>query len=316
MQNTEGELSKISPLRAWDQPRGVGLQPLQRSTMTDTGSPSRPAVPTRTVAPGSAFYQHLLRRIHGLGLPYGREDSFKLSQRQIIQDRVLIGINRADLPAQAMFEIAHELGMPGPCRELLAPHTPQANVVLFGIEDRADGSVCKLYLEFWDQVKQEVRRTGARTPLLLHLGVKWDSARPGQHEVARYTCYPLLPVRDILRRMAMVYPRDGSPSTSEAALGIVRQGVKRNPAASFLYLEVGESDNPRCSFDVNLYKTGLSVADAAPELRQAAGHFGIAAEAIDAQLQRLGHCPLGHLSAGTDRHGGEFLSVYGEIRPL
>lgn len=281
--------------------------------MTDTPPHSQPKPQS---SGRSAPYRQLLQRINGLGVPYGREDSFKLTRQQLIPDRVLIGIQRASLPVPVMFAIASELGMPAACEAVLAPHLAQANVVLFGIEDRAGGSVCKLYLEFWDQVRREVRQTGAQTPLLLHLGVKWDSARPGQHEVARYTCYPLLPVRDILRRMAMVYPRDGSPSTSEAALGIVRQGVKRNPAASFLYLEVGESDNPRCSFDVNLYKTGLSVADAAPELRQAAGHFGIAAEAIDAQLQRLGHCPLGHLSAGTDRHGGEFLSVYGEIRPL
>jgi len=52
------------------------------------------------------------------------------------------------------------------------------------------------------------------------------------------------------------------------------------------------------------------------QIKQTLPVIGIAAEAIDAQLQRLGHCPLGHLSAGTDRHGGEFLSVYGEIRPL
>lgn len=240
--------------------------------MTDTGSPSysRPEVPGRTGATGSALYQHLLRRIQGLGLCYGREDSFKLSHRQIIQNRVLIGINRADLPSQTMFEIAHELGMPQPCRELLAPHTQQANVVLFGIEDRADGSVCKLYLEFWDQVKQEVRRTGARTPLLLHLGVKWDSAHPGQHALARYTCHPLLSAQEAMQRMAGVYPPDQAAHGREAALAIVRQGVKRNRAASLLYLEVSEGDNPRCSFDINLYKTGLLIGDAAAELRQAA----------------------------------------------
>lgn len=96
----------------------------------------------------------------------------------------------------------------------------------------------------------------------------------------------------------------------------MRKGHRQNPAASFLYLDVSESDNPRCSFDVNLYKTGLRVADAAPELRRAAAHFDLAAEVIDTQLQRLGPRPLGHLSGGMDRHGVEFLSVYGEIQPL
>jgi hypothetical protein len=266
---------------------------------------------------GSApYHRQLLRRINELGVPYGREDSFKLTHQQLIASRVLIGIERTNLPTSTMFAIASELGMPVACEAFLAPYLAQANVVLFGIEDRADGSVLKLYLEFWEQVRQEVRRTGARTPQLLHLGVKWDRARPGHHEVARYICHPLLSAVDAMRRMARVYRPDAPQGSGADALAIVRRGIKRNPAVSLLYLEVSESGNPRCSFDINLYKTGLLIADAAPELRQAADRFGIEAGAIEAQLKQLGPCRLGHLSGGTDRHGGEFLSVYGEISAL
>ena len=260
--------------------------------------------------------QYLLRRIEGLGVPYGREDAFKMTRQRLLQDRILIGIEATRLPARTFFEIALELGMPAPCMELLRPRLAQANAFFFGIEDRAAGSVCKVYLEFWDQVRAQVRRTGARTPLLLHLGVKWDSARPGRHELAHYTCHPLLGVPEVLRRMAAIYPPDDAPSARDATLDIVRKGHRQNPAASLLYIEVSESDNPRRSFDVNLYKTGLRVADAAPELRRAAAHFELATGLIDAPLQRLGPRPLGHLSGGTDRHGEEFLSVYGEIQPL
>lgn len=281
--------------------------------MTDTPPHSQPKPQS---SGRSAPYRQLLRRMNGLGVPYGREDSFKLTRQQLIPDRVLIGIQRASLPVPVMFAIASELGMPAACEAVLAPHLAQANVVLFGIEDRAGGSVCKLYLEFWEQVRQEVLRTGACTPRLLHLSVKWDSARPDHHEVARYLCHPLLSAGDAMRRMARVYPPDAPLRSCDDALAIVRRGVERNPAVSLLYLEASESGNPRCSFDINLYKTGLLIADAAPELRQAADRFGIEAGAIEAQLKQLGTCRLGHLSGGTDRHGGEFLSVYGEISAL
>ena len=258
----------------------------------------------------------LLHRIKTLGVPYGREDSFKLTPRRLLQDRVLIGIRTAHLASDRFIELAFDLGLPQAGLELLAPQMARANAFFFGIEDHIDGSVCKVYLEFWDQVCQEVRRTGASTPLLLHLGVKWDSARPGRHEVARYICYPLLPVAGVLRRMAGVYPQDGSPNGGVFAMDMVRQGARRQPAANFLYLEASESGNPRCSFDVNLYKTGLQVTDVADGLRKAGGHFGIAVDMIEAQLLRLGPRQLGHLSGGTDRQGDEFLSVYAEIAPL
>lgn len=283
---------------------------------TDSQPVPRPRDLGENFMAGSPAVQRLLQRVNDLGVPYGREDSFKMTRQRMIQDRLLIGIQASCLPSQTFFELAIELGMPTDCLALLSPHTAQANALFFGVEDRAEGSLYKVYFEFWDQVRDEVQRTGAQAPLLLHLGIKWDSARPGRHELANYTCYPLLNVRHVLRRMAAVYPQNGLPSSREAALGVVHRGLKHNPAASFLYLEVSESNNPRCSFDVNLYKTGMRVADAAPELCKAAGHFGIAAAAMEAQLQRLGHCPLGHLSGGTDRHGGEFLSVYGEIQPL
>lgn len=268
---------------------------------------------TSTVTPP---LQRVLQCISELGIPYGREDSFKMTRQRLLCDRVLIGVQAAQLPARTFFDLAFQLGMPTQCLGLLSPLMAHANALFFGFEERAEGRVCKVYLEFWDQVCAEVRRTGAQTPLLLHLGVKWDSQRPGRHELARYTCHPLLNGRDVLRRMAAVYPQAGSLSARDVALRIVRQGLQRNPAAALVYVEVSESGNPRCSFDVNLYKTGIQVADAQAELCQAGAHFGIAPQLMQAQLQRLGPCPLGHLSGGADRHGAEFLSVYGEIQAL
>lgn len=263
---------------------------------------------------GAQLRTGLVARLDQLGVGYGREDSFKMVGGGVLGDRILIGIAITELALDRLFLLADELGLPLPGRAELALHASLANAVFFGIEDQPDGAVCKVYLEFWDHVRQEVRRTGSAAPRLLHLGVKWHTARPGRHELARYTCHPMLSVRDVLRRMAALYPPGVHSGARDAALGMVQQGARREPGAAFLYVEVGEENNPRRSFDVNFYKTGLTVSDVADRLRAAAAHLSVDADQLEPQLQRLGPCLLGHLSGGTDRHGSEFLTIYAETR--
>ncbi len=255
----------------------------------------------------------LMAQIDQLGVAYGREDSFKMVGGRLLEDRVLIGVATAELALERQLLLADGLGLPPAARAELVPYGALANAVFFGTENQPDGGVvCKVYLEFWDHVRREVRRTGSTAPQLLHLGVKWHSARPGHHELARYTCHPLLPVRDVLRRIAALYPPGAHPGAREAALGMVQQGARRTPGASFLYVEVGEDNNPRRSFDVNFYKTGLTVSDVAERLREAAVHLAVDPGRLEPHLERLGPCLLGHVSGGTDRHGREFLTVYAE----
>jgi hypothetical protein len=121
----------------------------------------------------------------------------------------------------------------------------------------------------------------------------------------------MLGVRDILRRVAACY-LDPASALCALAQTIIRQAAHREPQASLLYLEASEDGNPRSSFDINLYKAGMQVADASVALAAAAAALRIPAAALDAQLEMLGTCPLGHLSSGIDRHGQEFISVYAE----
>ncbi len=276
----------------------------------------RPCSEGKRAATGKQTCQCLLERISLLGLPYGREDSFKMGPGRMSQDRILIGLESAILGPETFFDIAFELGMPPQCQPLLMQHMAQANALFFGLEERAEGSVCKADLEFWDQVCAKVTSCNTREPQLLHLGVKWDRSAPDRYELARYTCFPFLDSPAVLRRMIEIYPPEGPHDGLDSALGIVRAGIRRKPSVYLLYLEASESDNPRRSFDVNLYKTGLRVQDVARELREAAIRFGVAEELVEVQLQTHGHRLLGHLSGGIDRHGSEFLTVYAEICPL
>lgn len=257
----------------------------------------------------------VLRRIEAGGLPHGREQSFKLARGRLLPDRLLVGLPRGALDAPEIEAWAMQLGMPEGGWELLAGHLAAANAVFIGTEDGPTSCMLKMYLEFWDDVRQAVRN-GARTPQLLHLGVKWSTDRPARWEEARYLCHPLLSTRDILRRMAGCYAESTTTASLEHARAVVQRAAQRAPGASFLYLEVEEAGNPRRSYDINLYKSGLRVRDAADNIRAIASHLGVPGADVEGQLDELGERPLGHISGGTDRRGEEFLSVYAEIQPL
>jgi hypothetical protein len=263
----------------------------------------------------SNFFAALISSLKAAGIGFGREDSFKLRAEQLISGRILIGVAREQAPAREMLALAARLGMPEQCLEPLLARCSEANTVFFGVEPGAGLVLLKVYLEFWDVVRDQVSRTGTRAPQLLHLGVKWNSARPQEHEVARYECHPLLGLRDILRRMVLCYDDPASPLCS-LAQAMVRQAAQRNPHASMLYLEVREEGNPRSSFDINVYKAGMRLDEARAQLTAMAAQLRVAPADMEQQLQLFGACPLGHLSSGIDRHGREFLSVYAEtLRP-
>lgn len=258
----------------------------------------------------------LLTRLHANGIHYGREDSFKLVTGQVLAERMLIGVDHADAAPAMLLDIAKDCGMPQAAFELLFSRVTEANAVFFGFEELETSCVCKVYLEFWEAVKREVRASGSCAPQLLHLGVKWNSAHPQRQEVARYECHPMLGVGAIMERMAACHgcPHGAPPISPLCKLtqDIVQRAYQRNRAASMLYLEVSEQGNPRSSYDINLYKSAITVNDCAAQLRRAGAYFSIAPELLEAQLERLGARPFGHISSGLDRHGHEFLSVYAE----
>jgi hypothetical protein len=256
----------------------------------------------------------LLQRMGALGVPYGREDSFKLVPGGLLRGRLLIGVPVSSLTLEDTLAVGSAFGMPEGAQHLVTCRFREANAVFFATEESTGHQVFKVYLEFWEVVRARVR-SGDASPQLLHFGVKWDSARGGHFEQAHYTCVPLLNTRDVLHRMRAVLP----PQAPEAAVGIAQDMVRlaaSRSGAPFLYMDVSETGNPRRSFDVNLYKSGLVVADAAPQLAAAAAHFDVAGDAFDTMLAGMRAMPLGHVAAGLDRRGVEFLSIYAEVAPL
>lgn len=253
--------------------------------------------------------------IAGLGLPFGREASVKLVPGGLRSGRVLVGCRAAALSPHALREACRALGMPAVHEALLAQGHPRASVVLFGLEPGDTDCMFKVYLEFWDQVRRQVRATGSRAPQLLHLGVKWQADRPERHAVARYLCHPLLSPADAAARIVHVMT-GCTPAFTAVSTGLVGLAARRAPQESFLYLEVEEAGTPRQSYDINLYKAGLTLADAMPAIGTAGALLGVDPGALQAAFGPHVGRPLGHISAGLGRDGRAFMTWYWEVEAL
>jgi len=252
-------------------------------------------------------------RIRELGVPYGREDSFKLTRPQVLADRTLLGMRTKGLGCADVLSICRSLDMPMQYEQVIETNYAAANVVLFGLERRDGGGTVKVYLEFWDLVRQRVLETGSKAPLLLNLGVKWEPGQPLRHGLARYTCFPLLSAADAAARMGALLA-DSSRESMAAGLGIVQRAAQH--ATGFIYLECEEDGNPRRSYDINLYKSGLRLEDSRDFIDRACLHFGHAPESVWSLPGLRGDRRLGHLSGGIGRDAREFMTVYYEIEPL
>jgi hypothetical protein len=255
----------------------------------------------------------LLKVVHSRGLSYGREDSFKLAPGRLLAGRFLIGIRAAGIAPQTFVDIAAAIGIPENLKSLFLEHLAEADVVLYGVEDGEGGAICKAYLEFWQKVRRAVV-AGSREPALMNLGFKWYAHESARNVVARYTCYPMLDLAGMLRRIRDIYGNGVDAPSCGAALHLVQLAARRNAAP--IYLEVSEAGTARRSFDINLYKADLTLADIEPVLLEAAARYAVADDRFAALYSGIRARPFGHISGGFARDGSDFLTAYYETQPL
>ncbi|HJV59743.1 MAG TPA: hypothetical protein VJ743_02300, partial [Albitalea sp.] len=241
---------------------------------------------------------------------------FKLSRGLLLTQRLMLGVRTRDASPQAVLRIADRLGMPSVWRATLLEQLPHANVVLFGAEEGPGETVLKLYLEFWDEVRERVRSSGSKTPQLLDLGFKWRAGDERANRVARYTCFPLLTTAECVSRIDVLHADAPDRTARGLAADLIGRCAARNPRAAFVYMEAEEDTSPRRSFDINLYKAGMRLGELRDWLREAQRHYAIDARSFDAFCESVSDKVLGHLSGGLDRHGRDFMTVYYEIEAL
>jgi len=268
--------------------------------------------PSIDVTAGKAA--RLFQIVEDLGVPCGYERSFKMLEYTLLANRFLLGINTRDLPPERLLDVCRRLDMPAQYVESFQAHLADANLVFLGFEDNEPDCLYKVYLEFWEKVTSDIHsKSDKQEPVLLHLGFKWNADDNMQRAVARYMCYPLLPVESILQRLSKVYEGHEDNSSLRIVEDLITFAGSRGAGSSFIYVEVGEENYPRRSFDINLYKAKLRLKEIASSLSRMREHYAIPAGRFERLYQLVGDKRFGHLAGGLNRDGEDFLTVYYEV---
>jgi hypothetical protein len=256
----------------------------------------------------------LFQLLNELHLRVAFERSFKVSEKSLDGNRFLLGVNKHTISRsrhKSIVDVCTKLGMPKNFQETFRTNLPEANVFGFGLDENQETCVVKAYLEFGSRYEETMKKAPhERDPYISHLGFKWDAADNTRCALTKYTCFPALKLQDMLERLST-----GFYGSSESnAFGIIKRvmGFASSKAAGdkFLYLEVNEENNPRSSFDLNVYSANLQMKDVHPLLVEICRHYSIQDEEFQALYEQVKDMIFGHLAGGMDREGNDFLTVY------
>jgi hypothetical protein len=290
---------------------------LDESAAKRTGQ--RPAKPPLRLPPfesGKAVKQVglLFELLKTLDLVVGFERSFKASEKTLLGNRFLLAFQPNSIrqnPHEKIIDIGVRMGMPHKFLDTFARDLPEATMVGFGIEEEGTTCVVKAYLEFRNRYEEALKKKPNKSDSYVsHWGFKWDAADNTRGALARYTSFPAFTVEDILERLGNSFYPHHDRDPFKLIQGILDLASSKVGHDKFLYLEVNEENNPRSSFDINLYGANLRLEELHPFFLKMCHHYAIP----DKQFLRL-YDPVrtrtfGHLAGGLDRKGRDFLTVY------
>ena len=276
----------------------------------------QPASAARASAQGDARDQaaELRQMVSDLGAPYTYERSLRFSRQQLLTDRFLLTLNTRDIPgdaAERTLDVCGKLHMPLALRDAAAANFGIAKCVHFGFEAGSDSIVTKFYLEPDISLDDKSRASAGGKPALQYLAFKWDAGR-AVAATARYWWFPDLSAAAIGDKLAQLY-REPAPQSLEIARDTLALTRDRVATEELQYIEVEETDNPRRSFVLNLYRAKLAVQDLRALLDRMCSHFLIDPRQLQQIYEPIKAQPLGALAGGVHRDGRDFLTCYYRI---
>jgi tryptophan halogenase len=264
--------------------------------------------------------ERLQALVRGLGIKYGFERSFRLSPQGLRANRFLLGFRKHRLGGtadQQILNICERLDMPQTLLERYRAELPDAQYVHFGFEQGESSCLFKAYLEFHEKVDAHMRSTPGRSdPQLMHLGFKWAATGGAAPVLTSYVWHPFITVESMFDRVANLLGSSDTSAIMEATRGLVRAAAARVQHRGIFYMEATEQDNPRHSFDINMYRAGLRMEELDLVFDRLSAHFDLAAEECRILREGIRSSILGHVAGGIDRTGGEFMTVYHGIERI
>jgi hypothetical protein len=256
----------------------------------------------------------LFQLVRKLDVEAGYERSFKIANSALLQNRFLLGVSKKEVGPGAeerLTEACRSMGIPDNFLELFQEHFPLSDYIHFGFEQNEKTIVYKVYLEFFDTISEQIRKSSQQPgPSLLHLGLKWDAANPSRQALTRYTWHPWISSEEILQRVSAILEAERSGVARQAVERLISLAMARLPDRDILFLEVTEEGNPRRSFDINVYRANLQVAEIYPLLSMLCRSHSIPFDTFHSLYEGIKNERLGHLAAGIGREGNDFFTIY------
>lgn len=262
----------------------------------------------------------LFQLVQSLNLQYGLERSFKISEKNLVENRFLLGFKREAIGRKAndrILAICEGIAMPSDFLNAFQENLPQANIVLFGFEENEKAAIFKAYLEFGARFKEALpQNRKTLDPFMIHMGFKWDVSDSANRTLARYMCYPSISFENMLERMSNIYEGHRYRDSFDISKGILSVASSRIDHPKCLYVEVNEENNPRRSFDINIYRARFEMSELYPLFLKMCRHYSISSHVFHHLYHQISTKIFGHLSGGIDRTGKDFLTVYYGLEPI
>ena len=258
--------------------------------------------------PARAYACRLLHLVANIPLQ-GIERSIKFAPHQFLHERFLVGIAPAQWRPALLSGIATTLLMPTALQEQFAAALARANFLGLGFEQGEQRCGYRAYIEY-PLLVPDSGSSDQVVPVLQYQGFKWSPEQPDKFVVTDYLWRPRLSLAGIRKQFEHHLGQSSTSLITTLLSEVLDQAALRGDAAEFVFLEVAEPGSTRQSVDLNIYSAGLLVAQFIPHLYVIAAQFGLDPQVVSPVLESAGTQMLGHVSAGCDRHGQDFLTVY------
>ncbi len=274
------------------------------------------SVPTFQSQVVSDFGNLLVQEAAQLGTSFGFEPSVRFSNGRLSLNRFLITVTCDAMGTdrcQWLDGFMRRTAMPMDWWAEIEQSIPTAAFIHFGFEEGQDDLLYKFYLEHTIQARTNGYAAGQSVPL--YTGYKWSVVRPDRQYVTDYRWYPDIPWTDVWNRLQeLLNPGHLANESASSPAWELIESLWPSLIASDDWTprltEVTEACSPRRSYDLNVYDATVQLQDLRSMILQLGRRFDIGEEHVESWLCTCPTRLLGHIAAGRQRNGSDFVTLY------
>lgn len=255
-----------------------------------------------------ASAQKLIEVIANLKIPYGYEESLRISHQTLLANRFLLSISKQSLgnnPHGRLLDLFSSFAMPEEFLALSKQHLDLTKFIHFGFEENHSKHLYKIYLELDNR-----EDTNNCDRILLHLSFKWNPLNKSDKVITKYYRYPALSVQDILLKLSQIYQNNPHSESLAISNCLLEIAAKRSGDSGLSYLEIIEENNSRKSYDLNIYPANLRVRDMQQIFVRMFRYYAISENLFLPLYIQIKDKFLGHIAGGIHRNGEDFFNIY------